>query len=424
MIVLLPESFSATRFANDKHARKIVSLILTRQIEQVAKWRSKEHLSGPPRKQEDQLGERARVSRNELARITNSYKKVIGEMADEKILKTYESYSNSQNARFCKAYCLHEKLQKDCLFLSVVRQRKRARLHKDSKGDFTINHRRAADWIDCFDLPEKFVHEYERICAGAEWPDYQRAQVVKLSSQWWWDTVDKFGRYHTPLSNMNKQIRPYLVCNHREFKDSKIVGFDFANFQPALLEHYSPNDLAVQIPEDERGLYSELCRRGKIYQYLADNSFYKTADEAKKALLSMLNQRNERMKATTIWRVFDRLFPNYSQLIESIKQGGEGSHKRMAEFLQTKESQIIFGEVVEKFRQTTGDDVPFFTVHDAVYTVEDAQQNLRLAMERAVQALKISTRVKQETGTIQCSKSQPLYVYTNRGSQENLRLSF
>lgn len=424
MIVLLPESFSFTKFAHEKPARKIVSLILTRQIDQVAEWRSSQHLSGPPSKQEYQLSERAYVSRNELARINNHYKDIILEMVNENILKKYRHYSNFKKKKFCMSYCLHENLWNDKLFLSTVPQRKRKRTHKEMKGDYNLYHQRAAGWIDCFDLPEYLVHEYERICDMSEWPDYQRAQVVKLNSKTWWDTVDKFGRYHTPISNMNKNLRPYLVCNHESFEDSKIVGFDFANFQPALLDHYSSNDIAIQIPEQERSLYLELCEKGKIYQYMADNSFYKTADEAKKALLKMLNLQNHIMRNTTIWKVFDQFFPTYSQLIQAIKQGGKDSHKQMAKFLQEKESQIIFNEIVNSFTKFTNNQTPFFTVHDAVYTVIEAQEKLRTAMEKTIQRLKISTRIKQEGGVIHCSNFYPPNVYMNNHNQTNLNLSF
>lgn len=421
MIVVLPESFSATRFAHEKHARKIMSLILTRQIDQVAEWRSSQYLSGPPSKQKYQLSEWANVSTRELRRIHNDYSDIIIEMVNENILKKNEHYSNYDNNKFCMSYCLHEDLQNDKLCLSTIKQRKRKRTHKKMKGYFNLYHQRAAGWIDCFDLPEELVQEYERICCLSEWPDYQRAQVAKLNGKYWWDTVDKFGRYHTPISNMNKKLRPYLVCNHEHFTDSRIVGFDFANFQPSLLDHFSSNDIAIQIPEQERSLYLDLCRKGKIYQHMANNSFYKTADEAKKALLKMLNVQNEFMRNTTIWKVFDQFFPTYSQLIQAIKQGGTDSHKRMAKFLQEKESQIIFNNVVNSFTNFTDNQIPFFTVHDAVYTVVEAQEKLRKAMEATIQTLKISTRIKQEGGVIHCSTFYPSNV--SMKPQQNLRLS-
>ena len=154
---------------------------------------------------------------------------------------------------------------------------------------------------------------------------------------------------------------------------------------------------------------------------MANNSFYKTADEAKKALLKMLNVQNEFMRNTTIWKVFDQFFPTYSQLIQAIKQGGTDSHKRMAKFLQEKESQIIFNNVVNSFTNFTDNQIPFFTVHDAVYTVVEAQEKLRKAMEATIQTLKISTRIKQEGGVIHCSTFYPSNV--SMKPQQNLRLS-
>ncbi len=106
----------------------------------------------------------------------------------------------------------------------------------------------------------------------------------------------------------------------------------------------------------------------------------------------------------------------------NLTSSGDVKLMDFIKFLQQKESQIIFDGVVNSFTKFTNDQIPFFTVHDAVYTVVEAQEKLRTAMEETIQMLKISTTIKQEGGVIHCSTFHPSYV--SMKPQQNLRLSF
>ena len=112
-----------------------------------------------------------------------------------------------------------------------------------------------------------------------------------------------------------------------------------------------------------------------------------------------------------MWTAFDRNFPHYSKVIQEIKVGsGKDPHKQMASFLMSKESQIIFGHVVKNFQEITSDSIPFFTIHDAVYTIKNSKKLLKQSMEEAITNCKISTFCKGEEGSTTCYPSQPTNV--------------
>ncbi|MBL6909265.1 MAG: hypothetical protein ISR34_02455 [Pirellulales bacterium] len=418
MIVLLPESIWLSPFMNDLQALKIVSMVACQQIKQVHKWRSKNEIKGRPRTQAEVLNEWANIWSKNLKKVTPTYKTKIDELVDKNILERNPIYSNFKGKKFPKSFRFHENLSTDNLFLMQIKQRKKPRRHRRKTGAFSSYHEAAMSWIDCFDLPEKFLQEYETICEESTWPDYERLQIVELNNKSWWHTVDKFGRYHTPLTNMNKKLRMFLCC-----KGSGIVGFDFANFQPALLEHFPTNSIAIQIPDREREHYKTLCKTGTIYQYMLEQTSHRTKAKAKEEFLAMLNKPNNSMKKMEMWTAFDRNFPHYSKVIQEIKVGsGKDPHKQMASFLMSKESQIIFGHVVKNFQEMTSDSIPFFTIHDAVYTIKNSKKLLKQSMEKAITNCKISTFCKGEEGSTTCYPSQPTNVAMK--PEQNLWLTF
>ena len=92
-----------------------------------------------------------------------------------------------------------------------------------------------------------------------------------------------------------------------------------------------------------------------------------------------------------IFKAFQQYFPAFAKLIEQIKRD---NHRNMANYLQRKESEIIFGSIVANFITKTKS--PFFTVHDAIYTTESKSKMLKNEFIRAINMWKIPTRVKED----------------------------
>jgi hypothetical protein len=236
-------------------------------------------------------------------------------------------------------------------------------------------------------LPEDQVERLNAICNATKWPDNAKRDVADLYGETWWSTVDRNGRYNTPYTRLPKGIRSALRC-----EGERVVGFDFKNFQPALLTVSRHTGISHTVPWQEHALYFQQCAEGKIYEYLAQHFPRRTSRRsAKKAFNVMLNQDNEKMKEMTVFHVFERHFPTYSQIIQEIKRI---DHTAMARFLQGAEVEVMFGGVVRSFRART--NAPFLTVHDAIYTTESHAPLLKEVLQKQIEIWNIPTAVEDE----------------------------
>ena len=104
----------------------------------------------------------------------------------------------------------------------------------------------------------------------------------------------------------------------------------------------------------------------------------------------MLNDKNHRMQRMDVWKVFTRHFPTYSRLVQEIKKY---DHTAMASFLQQLESEIMFGDVISRFRELTLDRSPFFTCHDSIYTLKQSRNLLAtlLTLKDSLQQMWLET---------------------------------
>jgi len=407
MIVVLPESVSQTPVANNKTALKILSRIVTGQIEICRRYRMDKGLKGGPRSRGAIFKQWANIHSRELKSMDGAYADALKELLTHGLIAENPHYSNRLGEEFTKSYRLHKDLWDDELRLSTIKQRrsmKRRTIVRGGKGVFTSSHRLAEEFLDVFYLPDDVgaVSHYEDICKAAKWPDQQRAAVAVLNDRRWWSSVDEYGRYHTPLTNLNKELRLSLLCSGK-----RIVGFDFANFQPALLAIHP----AGVIPEDERDRYATLCRTGWLYEAILKESKYATRNAVKKALLKMLNDKLSPMRKIEVWGAFSKMFPGYAKLIEEIKQT---DHTNMANYLQKTEATIMFGEIVDQFCKRAYNHAPFFTCHDCVYTTKEWADQLKRVMADVTTTWRIPAKIKQETTTNQAYSPTTTYVTTKQ----------
>ena len=100
----------------------------------------------------------------------------------------------------------------------------------------------------------------------------------------------------------------------------------------------------------------------------------------------MLNIDNERMVDMKVFHCLAQWFPVLASIIFAIKQD---DHTRMSTFLQRKESEIIFGHIVKRFRPH---NQPFFTVHDSVITTKKNIELLGNIFREVIGGLGIETR--------------------------------
>ena len=384
MLVLVPESLHLFSNKLEKTHLKIISLIVGKQIKKCSYWMSKNGLGGAPAAPSTVFRQWANVFSKELKSIASNYRDICIYLEKENIIERNNKakYSNFTNNKYPYSFRLGQSLWNDTFTLKYIDQRKTIKINCSGipyKNEYLV----AENHLNKFYLPPEYLDQYNSICELSAWPLYSKASISQLYSTKWWSKIDKYGRYHTPLTNLVGGVRGFL-----KYKNENIIGFDFANFQPSLLCLYD-KELLIQ---DDSKLYFELCRKGMIYDYMAKNSPINSCrEDVKKEFLIMLNVTNNRMIEMPIFKTFQQYFPTFAKLIEQIKRD---NHKNMANYLQRKESEIIFGCIVSNFISKTKS--PFFTVHDAIYTTESKSKMLKNEFIRAINMWKIPTRVKED----------------------------
>lgn len=404
MLVLVPQALIDTPYREEKVALKIVSRIVCGNLRECQKFRSRNELQGPPNKPQSIFGDWINIDGSSLKNICGAYNQVCENLERDGFIERNHHYSNF-HTKFPKSFRLHSNCWASPLVLYPVKQRlSKIKFHSvvgDAGGKLNAEYRAAQGHLGCFKLPEEQVKRLNAICNVTKWPDNAKRDVADLYGETWWSTVDKNGRYNTPYTRLPKGIRSELRC-----EGERVVGFDFKNFQPALLTLYRQTGISHTVPQREHALYFQQCAEGKIYEYLAQHFPRRTSRRsAKKAFNVMLNQSNENMKEMPVFHVFERLFPAYSQVVHEIKRN---DHKAMAHFLQGVEVEVMFGSVVPSFRART--TAPFFTVHDAIYTAASNAPLLREVLQEQIGLWNIPTAVEEEGEHTTQITPPPTYV--------------
>jgi hypothetical protein len=393
MLVLVPQSLCDSPYGNDKHALKIVSRIVCGHINACRKYRSKQKLKGKPTNPASIYGQWINVDGKIFKAIASDYRPICARLERDGFIERNEKakYANFVGKSYPYSFRLKPTRWADRLTLhSVPQRRTEITVKRTWSGlwDRYGNEYEAAErHLTSFSLPEGQVTRLDAMCERSTWPDLQRYRIATLYRGKWWSRVDSYGRYHSPFTNIAKGIRNALLCSGKD-----VVGYDFANFQPALLTLYSRTGIDIEIPLDERDMYFDICQRGSLYEFIAEHSPERpTRKKVKTSFCKMLNMMNEDMKRMTVFPVFDELFPTYSRIVQEIKKH---DHRAMTRFLQDIETEVIFGGVVREFVDRS--HVPFFTVHDSIYVEKSDEHILKDVLTNQINLFKIPTRVKVE----------------------------
>jgi len=397
MLVLVPRVLLDSPHVADPTAIRLLSTIICEQICQCHKTRAEKGWKGRPRTNKEVFAMFASIHSDRLKAIDrNGYVGARKRLSDEGIIEVNHRYSST---RFAKGYRLGKQFHNEALTLYGLP----FQLHKreiygnvsEWDGPYREEYSSAESYLPRFSLPQGEVGRFNQICDAKEvnpkaWPDYSRFSVVNVSQGRWWSKVCTNHRHHTPLTILDGEIRQYLRYDLCE----SVCGWDFKNFQPALLTLYRRWGVPRTVPAVEEGFYASLCREGVLYDFFLDemgkHSPYSTRDEVKVDLLRLLNKRNERMVEMPLFGCLSRCFPVMAEVIMEIKKH---DHRKMARLLQTTEANIIFGGVVRRFRQKY--DAPFFTVHDSVITTTTFSQQLKNVFLEVIEEQGIPTKVKE-----------------------------
>jgi len=399
MLVLIPESLLGER---DTDSMRIVSKLLCLQLNlanieraglareaKKAKQRPPVFLKDKPSKREVFGPFRGVPKKMWMKWFGWDYKKVVDKLVYKKIVERNDRYKVDG---FPKSYRLAEEYWDEKLILRDINYYIPTTSSIDSnvenyRGPYKQEYQCAESYLTSFKLPDWGAGKFNEISDEYEqdpkkWGDFQRYSIVAMQDCEWWSKVDKNNRHHTPLTTLSKVIRKHVVHDHH----TEVGGWDFKNFQPSLLQFYTDLGLPCSIPQEEHNQYFNLCREGKIYEFIAHKMGCKSRDEVKKPMLAMLNIENKKMVEMPIFKCLSRWFPSLCEVIAAIKKQ---DHRDMSKFLQGKESEIVFGHVVRRYAKL---NQPFFTVHDSVITTKKNIEILGNIFSEVIGEEEIETR--------------------------------
>lgn len=198
------------------------------------------------------------------------------------------------------------------------------------------------------------------------------------------------GRFHSNITNMTKELRPFLRINFEP-----LVNIDIKNSQPflSILLLLNPakvafltknkafalllQSLKVPYSEDVKK-YMSLVVDGQIYEYLmkefSKEDLILTRDETKRQVLRILFARNRMPKDETnkkARQIFKDRFPTVHRIFSKIRGHEKGdkftNFKRFAILLQRIESHLMLDVILKRiYRELPGTIA--VTIHDSIMT--------------------------------------------------------
>ena len=223
----------------------------------------------------------------------------------------------------------------------------------------------------------------------------------------WFFIPDPYGRIHTNLSNLKKELRPFLRVD-----GECLQNVDIANSQPLFVgmlakseeegkgreEGGSPgslyvgqsdmNGVAIQNDLDE---YVDLCEKGGVYRFIHERlpGGQDYAETKRRVLASLYGKDSHR---NHVYNILDRESPS---LMEFVRQAKRRGHKRFSHLAQRTESAFMFGQVVPRLMR---EQPKMFvgTIHDSVLAPAPEAEYVRETMLAEFERLGVRPTVRIE----------------------------
>lgn len=238
--------------------------------------------------------------------------------------------------------------------------------------------------------------------------------INKFANQEFYFSVDdNVGRFHSNLTNIKREIRNFIT-----YDGHKLVNVDIKNSQPlfstlllhktfyekqrSTLHFYSfPSFLQLLLPPSSSNttnhsssttiimLVEKLKKLtskgfGEYENYVNSGEFYKMLAEAVYPDLPYNKQNMKTMIFTILFsnnrfmgqegakpkKDFREHFPNVYEVFSLIKKK---NHRALAHLLQRIESTIMIGAVTSRIALERP-NLPFFTIHDSIATLEGNEE--------------------------------------------------
>jgi hypothetical protein len=226
----------------------------------------------------------------------------------------------------------------------------------------------------------------------------------RIADREFWFNSDKFGRVHTPVTALKRELRCCLSV-----KGQPVVGIDLANSQPLLLgvfgrqyfahrmarsrflnksfdgrqSPYCPQEVRAAAQRTNHELpadlteYIRVCEEGRFYDcMMSEDDRIKDKARIKKRWYRVLFGRNKARdpRFQNQLRIrFKKRFPAVATVLRALKKK---NYRHSAHVLQNYESTLFICLICGRIRKERPGTM-LFTIHDSLLTTPDALEYVR-----------------------------------------------
>ncbi len=358
-------------------------------------------------------------------------------LMDLEILECDEDYEINKKAKWYRlgSRCL------GCRLVSVkVSTRLSSRLAKirgdrSERGDLTPEVEHLGRWLRELRVDEELARPW--VCRPRCLKQrLTRVKVDLIQSGKACPIRDRYGRVHSPLTNLRRQLRPALRIHGQE-----LIEIDVSNSQPLILGFMGAKILAGdwsledvkqlgsagsirepfanlpmvpcggELPADAND-FLDVCQTGRFYETVAELWEPLRQSPIAKIAIKRLSFKyllfGPVRRGNVFWEAFNERWPSMARILEALKHGDHGRTSRAS---QRIESHLLIEGVVGQFL-LYHPRVPIQTIHDSVLVTVEAAEIAVSAIHAQFDRIGLKPHIKQkkrqeaEQGTTQKRRSK------------------
>lgn len=212
------------------------------------------------------------------------------------------------------------------------------------------------------------------------WKTKQRWMIDNIREKKWTFGVGSTGRVFTNMTNLSKQLRPFVRLNGQT-----VNGHDFQCFQPALLGQllqntlYDSRRMYTNCESKSTDLYIELVQSGEYNRFMQQQVTSKgivLRNAKKRNLVDVLAKKGR--YDSKFENLFRELFP---EVYRFIKEFNQKSPSALIRHLQRMESDFMVNGVASDLL-SGHPEMSFLTLHDALYVASSDGPKVDSAFRR------------------------------------------
>jgi len=231
---------------------------------------------------------------------------------------------------------------------------------------------------------------YEEIETWQNIEDFNcaKSSIDKIIEKSFYLKEDSFGRIHTNITNLKRDLRKYL-----KFNDQSIVNLDISSSQPLLLYILSRScnngvymgSISCCAATDLEH-YKSLVEAGEIYPFLSEKLLLQPTEDIKHVLYrDVFFGKDTHPK-------FCELFPTVAATLKELKKS---DYRNAAWTMQRLESDIVINKICRDLMDTHPNAF-ITTIHDSFISTRENIPIIQDAVRRTFRALGVAPKLRVE----------------------------